>query len=68
MATIASAKQKLEQKQRVMPQNYNERMGNFLGISPAAVANSPAGQAYSSAVNDPSMPDRWERNLRAAFS
>jgi len=67
MATIATARQKLEIKQKSMPGKYNDRMAAFIGVSPAQIASSPAGQSYSAKISDPSMPARWERNLKAAF-
>jgi hypothetical protein len=67
MATLASAQEKLSIKQRAMPENYNESMGDFFGVSASQIASSPAGRAYAAKVADPDMPGRWARNLRRAF-
>lgn len=67
LATIASAKRKLSDKVRVMPENYFEGVASFLGTSPATIAGSAPGEAYRDKISDPSLVDRWERNLRAAF-
>ena len=67
MATIASAKRKLSDKIEVMPRNYFEGVASFLGTTASAIEGSVPGEAYQEKITDPTLVDRWERNLKAAF-
>ncbi len=67
MATLTSAKNKYRQSLAHMPANYNEGVGEFLGIGAGAVASSPPGQAYAGKMR-PGLEEKWERRLRQAFS
>lgn len=67
MATIASARAKLAAKVPFMADNYNRSMGEFFGVSSAAIAASPPGMAYASKIR-PGVEMTWETNLRRAFN
>jgi len=60
---IAESKRKLQNKLRVMPQNYTSAMSQFIGRDVSAsipVAN------YRAKVT-PAVADKWEANLKNAF-
>ena len=60
---IAESKRKLQNKLRVMPENYSRAMSEFMGKD---VSGSIPVASYKAKVT-PAVADKWERNLRNAF-
>lgn len=60
---IAESKRKLQNKLRVMPQNYSASMTQFLGQD---VSGSIPVANYKAKVT-PAVADKWERNFKNAF-
>lgn len=60
---IAESKRKLQNKLRVMPQNYTNAMSQFIGRD---VSGSIPVANYRAKVT-PAVADKWEANLKNAF-
>ena len=60
---ITESKRKLQNKLRVMPDNYEKAMSQFFGKS---VANSTPVADYKTKMV-PAVADKWETNLKNAF-
>ncbi len=60
---IAESKRKLQNKLRVMPENYTNAMSQFIGKD---VSNSIPVANYKAKIT-PAVADKWERNLKNAF-
>jgi len=60
---IAESKRKLQQKLRVMPDNYVKSMSQFFGRD---VSASLPVASYKAKVT-PAVADKWETNLKNAF-
>ena len=60
---IAESKRKLQNKLRVMPENYTNAMSQFIGKD---VSGSIPVANYKAKVT-PAVADKWERNLKNAF-
>jgi len=60
---IAESKRKLQNKLRVMPENYVQSMSQFFGKD---VSGSIPVANYKAKVT-PAVADKWERNLKNAF-
>jgi len=60
---IAESKRKLQNKLRVMPQNYVNAMSAFIGKD---VSGSIPVANYRAKVT-PAVADKWETNLKNAF-
>ena len=60
---IAESKRKLQNKLRVMPENYVSSMSQFFGKD---VSGSIPVANYKAKVT-PATADKWERNLKNAF-
>ena len=60
---IAESKRKLQNKLRIMPENYTKSMSEFIGKD---VSGSIPVANYKAKVT-PAVADKWERNLRNAF-
>ena len=60
---IAESKRKLQNKLRVMPQNYAASMSQFIGRD---VSGSIPVANYRAKVT-PAVADKWETNLKNAF-
>ncbi len=63
--TLQAAKEKYAAKIRTAADKYEKNMGAFLGMD---VSGSLPVRNYREAVQAPDIADRWERNLKAAFS
>jgi len=61
--SIAESKRKLQNKLRVMPQNYTNAMSQFIGKD---VSGSIPVANYRAKVT-PAVADKWEANLKNAF-
>lgn len=64
-STIAIAKRAYAAKVPVMPANYVAGVSRFLGTQVSA--SSVPVQKYTANIG-PASADKWERNLRAAFT
>ena len=60
---IAESKRKLQNKLRVMPENYTNAMSQFIGKD---VSGSIPVANYKAKIT-PAVADKWERNLKNAF-
>lgn len=66
MATLASAKQKYQDKVAVMPANYVSGVAGFLGVSASAIQGAAPASNYRAKIG-PEAANKWERNLKAAW-
>ena len=60
---IAESKRKLQNKIRVMPENYVRGVSQWLGKD---VSGSIPVASYKAKIN-PAMADKWEANVKNAF-